>query len=202
MRKIGNILTDGKFDSEGIYNVVSSKDDLISGIPTLVIGWDFVKKNYPEANIINWKIDNNTYWTFGNRERRAQYEVRLEDFKNLSIERLIKNVKYVPFSVLTETDENKKEFFGMINNESLEKLIYTRNDMLYLYLPSKEVVYGVSLRDIWYIGKNAEKFVQKIYKTENVDSVNSIVGQTLTHGMISKFKNCMYIIPCLCYDND
>ena len=74
MKLIANILTEGSFQNNELYNVVSNKDDLISELPTLVIGWSFTKRNYPEANIINWQINENTFWCFGKREKRNRYE--------------------------------------------------------------------------------------------------------------------------------
>lgn len=202
MRKIGNILTNKNFDAEGIYNVVSSKDELISGIPTLVIGWDFVKENYPNANIINWKIDDDTYWTFGNRERRSAYELRTDEFKEIAIDRFIKSVKYEPFNVLVESNERKREFFDFMANNTADKKIYTRNGMVYIYVPVKETVYGISLRDIEYINKDANKFLSKMYGSLNAESVNVKASENITYGMLSDLKNCIYIVPCLCYDND
>ena len=60
MRFIANILTDRKFNDCEFYNVVSKKEDLIENIPTLVIGWGFTKKLYPEANIINSKLEDSS----------------------------------------------------------------------------------------------------------------------------------------------
>ena len=57
MKYIANILTNRKFNDTELYNIVSKKEDLISDIPTLVIGWEFTKKMYPNANILDWKIN-------------------------------------------------------------------------------------------------------------------------------------------------
>lgn len=201
MRKIGNILTNKKIESEGIYNVVNSKDGLIVGIPTLVIGWEFTKENYPTANIIDWKIDDVTFWTFGNRERRSAFEDRLSKFKEFTLEYFVKSIKYVPFSVITEDKDRKKEFFRFMENEGSDKKIYVRNDMVYIYVPNRETVYGISLRDITYIGKDANKFLHRVYSFKNAESVNTTVSENISLGMLAKLKNCMYIVPCLCYDN-
>ena len=94
MRFIANILTDKKFINSELYNVVDNKDKLIDGIPTLVIGWGFTKKMYPNASILNWSIDNNIYWTYGKREKRSRYEENIEKFRQFAISNFIKSVKY------------------------------------------------------------------------------------------------------------
>ena len=201
MRKIGNILTDKKFYEAGVYNVVSSKDGLIKGIPTLVIGWEFVKSNYPDANIIEWQIDEDTFWTFGSRERRSVYEKRLQEFKDIAIDRFIKSVKYVPFNILAESSESKRLLFDIFGDESQRKEVYFKNDMVYIYLPSDETVYGMSLRDVEYIGKNVDKFTDKMCNLPNSEIVNKGIDKNIEIEALSKFKNCTYMIPCLLYNN-
>ena len=55
MKFIANILTDKPFVNTELYNVVNDKDKLIDGIPTLVIGWEYTKKMYENANTITAK---------------------------------------------------------------------------------------------------------------------------------------------------
>ena len=201
MRKIGNILTDKKFYEGGVYNVTSSKDGLIKGIPTLVIGWEFVKSNYPDANIIDWQIDNDTFWTFGSRERRSAYEKRLQEFKDIAVDRFIKSVKYVPFNILVESAESKKELFGIFDSVDYEKEVYFKNDMVYIYLPKDETVYGISFRDVEYIGKDLDKFIHKMYTLPNSEFVNKSIDKNIENEALVKFRNSIYMIPCLLYNN-
>ena len=93
MRFLGNILTNRKFEDCEFYNVVDKKEDLIINIPTLVIGWEFTKTLYPNANIISWEIENDIYWTFNNRERRQSYEEIIVKFKKLVVNRFIKSTE-------------------------------------------------------------------------------------------------------------
>lgn len=202
MRKIGNILTEKSFSNAEFFNVVSTKDELIGGLPTLVIGWEFTKKNYPNADILDWSINQDVFWTFGNREKRQAYESRIEKFTELAIERFIKSIKYVPFSVLTETKESKKDFFNFMETNTAKKEIYINNGMVYIYVPIKEVVYGISIRDIEYIGKDVNKFLSRVYRFLNAEAVNVKAGENISYSMYSRIKNHTYIMPCLCYNND
>ena len=111
-------------------------------------------------------------------------------------------MKYEPFNVLVETNDRKKEFFDFMANNTASKKIYTKNGMVYIYIPVKKVVYGISLRDIEYLNKDASKFLAKMYGSLNAESVNAKASENITYGMLSNLKNCTYIVPCLCYDND
>ena len=99
MKKIANILTDGIFDNDGLYNVVKTKDELIEGIPTLVIGWEKTKSLFPTACIIERKINDDTYWTWGSRERRQVMEKDIAVFRRLALKRFTKSIKYVFLSL-------------------------------------------------------------------------------------------------------
>ncbi len=46
--KIGNIVSsiDVKISNE--FNLVKNMDEIIQGLPTLIVGFDYVNKNYPD----------------------------------------------------------------------------------------------------------------------------------------------------------
>ena len=93
MKCIANILTDGLIENDGLYNVVSDKENLIPGLPTLIIGFTKMRSLYPGASIIEWKITDDIYWTWGSRERRQVQEKDLIRFRKLAINRFIKSLK-------------------------------------------------------------------------------------------------------------
>lgn len=202
MRKIANILTNRKFTEDStFYNVVSSVDALMPNIPTLVIGWELTKTLYPNANIVDWKIDDDTYFTFGNREKRSIYNERLKEFKKIAIDRFMKSIKYVFINIITADKTEKGDFLRKVVNNTMAKKIYAEGDMLYVYIPFEETVYGVNVYDISYSGKDADNFCDMIYGGTNCESVNVKVGENVSYGIKSDFKKCKYLIPCIVTDN-
>lgn len=191
MKFIANILTDKKFTGNELYNVVNSKELLIPDIPTLVVGWEFTKSLYPDVDITDWVIDDNTYWTFGNREKRSVYEDRIEKFKNIAINSVISSVKYKFINILADK-QSAKEFISKVDAES-GITSYYYNGIVYVYIPSEGVVYGISLRDIDYVGNNPKTFLSQLNGKENVKSVT-------TDGVISpetkfSFNGNNYVMP-------
>lgn len=157
MRFIANILTDKKFINSELYNVVDNKDKLIDGIPTLVIGWGFTKKMYPNASILNWSIDNNIYWTYGKREKRSRYEENIEKFRQFAISNFIKSVKYKFYNLLI-INNDEKDYIVSLLSKSDGSIVYINYNMVYILDNNKGLVIGFSLRDIDYIGKDRKKF--------------------------------------------
>lgn len=194
MKYIANILTQKAFSDKELYNVVSKKEDLIEGIPTLVIGWEYTKKVYPEANVLDWKINDNVYWTFGIREKRQKFDINIENFRKIALNRFINSTRYRFLNVLTASEEEKGVLFNILNN-SESVAVYFNNNMAYIYDTSKNEVIGVSISDIEYEGKDKKKFFSKIYRNPNISVVE--MGNEISEETKSALKNYKYVIPYL-----
>lgn len=194
MKYIANILTDKKFTDSELYNVVSSKDKLIGDIPTLIIGWGYTKKMYPEANILNWKINDNIFWTYGKREKRNKYEENVEKFKKASINKFIKSVKYQYYNLLTISEEEKKYIISLLCRDC-KTHIYINCDMVYIFDDENNIVIGFSLRDIDYINSSRKKMFNIILRNKNNNIID--IKDTLSYDMKISLNDCKYVIPYL-----
>lgn len=195
MKKIANILTDGLFENDGLYNVVKEKEDLIEGIPTLVIGWEKTKKLFPSACIIEWKISDDTYWTWGNRERREVQERDLARFRRIAIKEFLTTIKYVFFNVMVSSDMMIEKFLSSLRDERA-KYIFIYNDMIYVYYSGNNNIIGVSLCDVDYIGMDRKVFFRALYGGKN----NVLVKDEIPFKLRNEFKNKSYMFPYL-YSN-
>lgn len=191
MKFIANILTDKPFVNTELYNVVNNKDNLIDGIPTLVIGWEYTKKMYENANILEWEIDRNTYWTYGKREKRNRYEENLEKFRELALYRFIKSVKYSYFNILISSNEEKEYVWSLIDTNGT--YVYLNNDMVYAFDEQENKVIGFSLRDIDYLKKDRKKVLSKIYSNTNLIEVKDNLSWETKNAL----RNYSYVIPFL-----
>lgn len=193
MRYIANILTDKNFKEKGLYNIVSSKKELIDGIPTLVIGWEFTKKLYNNANILDWEISRDVFWTYGNREKRNRYDENINKFKDLALLRFIKSVKYEYKNILLLTEEEKNEIIEIISGDGVN--VYIHNDMLYVLKDNKNVI-GLSLRDIDYIGKDRKKILSKVFRNEK-NHIISLTDSELSYDIKNTLYKYSYVVPYL-----
>lgn len=166
MRKIGNILTNSKIINEDWCNITGNQSELLRNVPTLIVGFELAKSLYPNLDVLTWKIDENTFWTFGNREQRHVYEKRLGEFRDLCLKTQQRNVTYLFFNVLTTTKDEKRSFFDKIK-ESESCTCFFGNDMVFLNLNNSEKVFGLSLRDIEYSGIDKTKFISAISGLKN-----------------------------------
>ena len=82
MKALGSIVSKRKIkDTVGFVEVVNDIKE-VSGQtnPILIVGLDEAKKIASNFSILNKKIDNNVFWTFGKTEKRDEHE---KDVKKL-----------------------------------------------------------------------------------------------------------------------
>lgn len=195
MKYIANILTDKPFKDSELYNIAKTKDELIEGIPTLIVGREFIKSFYPNLDITEWVIERNvTYWTYGNREKRNKFEKKIVEFRKIAMDEFIKSVEYEFVNMMICSKEEKKQFLKTIN-ELREIPIYLKNDMVYIYDENNKKVYGVSLRGIKYIGKDPKAFLSMLHKCKKARFIE--IGEELSWETRNYLRNCQYIIPYL-----
>ena len=192
MNYLANIYTKSKIDIEPFFNVVDDENKLIDGIPTLIIGWDSVKSLYGDINILDKKVKDNIYWTFGKRERRNVMEVDVQKFKKKAMSIVSNNVKYKFFNVLTAKNDKKKSFYALLK-DTRHKTIFSFNNMLYIYIDGTDTVVSISLRDVDYIGGDVKKIFSTLYSNKFVKVANDNDLKDTNAKLF--FKDNIYLIP-------
>lgn len=192
MNYIANIYTDSKLDIEDFFNIVNDKSKIVDGIPTLVIGWDSVKSLYGDVNILDKKVKDNVYWTFGKRERRNVMEVDVQKFKKKAMSIVSNSVKYQFFNILTEPNKKKTKFYDFLKDSS-EKSVFSFNNMLYIYVKRSNTVVSLSLRDVEYVGGDVKKIFSVLYKNKAVKMVEDNDLKNTNAKFF--FKDNIYLIP-------
>jgi hypothetical protein len=196
MKYIANILTDEPFSEAELYNVVQDRDSLISDIPTLIVGWEKTKELYPDASIIEWKVDENVYWTYGKYERRDKYEVNVNKFQDLAFKKYVDSVNYVFYDVILEGEERFTKFIELLLC-NVQKTVYITGDMMYIYIDYTKKVVGVSLRDCDYLGETYKKRIfSAIYNNPSVILLKN--NDAISKEIRFKTRGRAYILPYLC----
>lgn len=164
MKYIANIITKSKIDVGEYINVTNTLDEVNLQIPTLIIGWENVKRFYPQVDILNKKITDTISWTYSNREKRQEYEPDLNKFIRDLFVNLGITVKYTFFNVLTSKLKRIKDFIKYIQSD-LPKVIYVTNKNVYIY--NGEQITGFSISDLEYYGIKKEKVINLLKRNIN-----------------------------------
>ena len=163
--KIANIVSTINITVSDDFNVVMALDDIIQGLPTLIIGWDYIKKNFPDYDIIDRKLGNNIFWTFKPTEKRDLYQQDLYNFINNTYKNLLDKVKYYfidPF-ILT-----RKQVIKIVRKilTSNDKISYLHDNMMYIYFDN--MIIGINLEMLEFMGLNTDKIVSKIKSSDGI----------------------------------
>jgi hypothetical protein len=167
--KIANIVSNQKVSVSEEFNVVVSMDDIIHGLPTLIVGFDYVNKNYPNFDVMDRKLGEKLYWTLKRTEKRDKYEEDLSWFINKVLTDLISDISYVfvdPIQYNAKTIRKIIRKFHSMEN----KITYQNGQMLYVY--SDKIIFGVDLKLLKYIGLDYSKIKDKIIIKSSVFLTN------------------------------
>lgn len=156
---LGNIVSKGRVEVSEEFNVVGSLDEIIQGIPTLIIGWDYVKRNYANYDIYDKKLDNDLYWTFKKTEKRDLHDEDLIDFIKETYNSLVEKVTYHYIDVIHHDYETLLNTIRRLYTLK-ETTTYFYGEMVYIYGDS--IIFGVDLKLFRYIGLNISKIRDKI----------------------------------------
>lgn len=162
---IANIVSVANVNVSCDFNVVKSLDLTVQGLPTLIVGWDYIKKQYPDYDIINRKLSDDLYWTFKKTERRELHEEDIYNFVERVYKHLIKDIKYTFIDPILFDRKTIKKLIKKVN-EKKDIISYQHDRMIYLYFDN--FIFGIDLDTIDFIGLNVEKFLLKIKNKSKV----------------------------------
>lgn len=157
--KIGNIVSVDKISAPQEFNVVSSIDDIIVGLPTLVIGYDYVNKHYPNFDIGEILISDNVYWTFKRTEKRDKHSEDLNWFILKVYGDLLNKLSYIFVDPIQYKPKTLVKIIRKILNIN-NKIAYLSGSMVYIY--GYEYIFGIDLKLLEFIGLDVDKIMTKI----------------------------------------
>ena len=156
---VANIVSANSVNVSQDFNVVSSMDDIIHGLPTLIVGYDIVDKLYPDFDILDIKISKNIYWTFKRIENRDKFNEDLDWFVTHVYAELTKDLVYIFADPILLKKQSLVKIIRKIH--SLKKIVsYIHDDMIYIY--GEKLLFGVDLRLLKFLGVDVVKLKDKI----------------------------------------
>ena len=162
--KIANIVSNTKININEEFNLVESMDNIIHGLPTLIVGFDYVNTHYPDFDILNSEVEPNLYWTFKKTERRDKHEEDLVWFENKVYTDLTKNIKYIFVDPIQYGSKSMLKIIQKIYNLN-NAITFLNDNMVYIY--GENLIFGIDLKLLHFIGLDINKIKYKI-KTKSI----------------------------------
>lgn len=156
--KIGNIVSKEPLKVDDVYNLVTSIDECISGLPTLLVGLDYVREY--DLDYMDRKLTDGRYWTFTRKESRKHHVIDLDSFKDFCFKTIIEKMDYIFVDPIQFTLSKMKKVLHKIN--TLDNPVTYNHEGVMLYIFSENLIFGVNLNLCNYIGISVDKVINKI----------------------------------------
>ena len=163
--KVANIVSTNKVLVSEEFNVVTSLDNIIQGLPTLIIGFDVVNKKFPDFNILSKQLGPNLFWTFKRTEKRDKYEEDLTWFMAYAYQEFVKELKYVFVDPIQYQRFSIKKILKKMNSISKPVSFYNGR-MVYVY--GDNYTFGIDMKLMKFVGLNTDKIISKIKSKSSV----------------------------------
>lgn len=172
--KIANIVSTSKVDCPEEFNVVNSIDNIIDGLPTLIIGYEVVDKLFPDFDVFNISLGEDKYWTFKRTEKRDKYEADLKWFISKVYTDLTNQLIYVFVDPIQYRGKTLIKIVRKIYSLK-DPIAFLNKQMLYVY--GDGFIFGIDLKLLAFMGVNTEKIKTKIKNITGVflDEPNLII---------------------------
>ena len=162
---IGNVVCERYIKIDKNFNLIKSTNEIVEDLPTLIVGLDNAKSFTDKISYLDRKINTNTFWTFTRLEKRDLFEEDLFYFIKFSYDELLKSAKFKFIDlILSDSDEINKVFNEININDNV--ITFSYENMVYTYV--NDMIYGFDLRQVDYIGKSKNIFIDKIKDMSNV----------------------------------
>ena len=165
--EIANIVCQTKMDLGKEFVIVKSMDEIINhDLPTLVIGYTMVKELFgPELDLMDRKSDG-IHWTFAKNEMRDYYNQDLDNFIQYAYFKSVDGLDYLYVDPISMKYGSIRKIVKKIH--SIENIVsFLFNDRI-LYVYGDNLVFGIDLKIIKFIGLDRDKLQNKI---ENISKV-------------------------------
>jgi len=171
--KIANIIYENelvnhvKSDYINYYNELMSYDDLDKSLPTLYVGWSFMKASNPNNNIIQNAdilkkkiVTNELYWEFSFHESKASHVKGVNTFTNL-VPEFYFNPKYT-YTNLDPVFFQLKDIDDLLDvvPKEIDKIYQYRNEMIYLLFENK--IWGINIKMFEFFKFNVDNIIHRL----------------------------------------
>jgi hypothetical protein len=167
--EIANIVCTDVINVGPEFNVVKTVDDIIyTNLPTLIIGYETAVDLYgiDNINVLKRNLNKNIFWTFRRTVERKIYEPDLEDFMRHSYKKAIENINFVDLDVI---QFDKSKIYKIVKKIlKLKDPISYKNENNVIYIYSGNLIFGVDLNLLAFVGFDSTKAEKKIIEKSKV----------------------------------
>lgn len=167
---LANIISQDKELITNDFNLVNNQNEIIKGLPTLIIGYDYIKNNYNKYDILDRRLDDNTFWTFRKVEKRELHDADIFNFSTYVYTSIASTVEYHYIDPFQISFKNAKKFLNILfTGKSISYLFVDEKKYIkILYILINNIIYGVDISLMNILEFKTDKLIDKLKTSENV----------------------------------
>lgn len=193
MNYLGYIFSKGKVKLNCSFIKVVKDFSLVElDKPCLICGLSEAKEIASDKfSILNKKISDNLYWTFGRTEKRDEHEKDIASFCNSVFNEYVGTIRYMYLNVMNISYSIAKRLLNFVFS-SKKKYIYIWNEMVYISCNNKTVV-GISIKICRYCGIDIMKLMESVSSNE----YNVIIDddRQIPYNILKVVKDKRFVVP-------
>ena len=188
----GNIVTSSNIKEDN-FKICRKIESIDETLPTIVIGWSKAKELFgSDISILHKKINERLFWTFDVKERKSDYEIDIENFKQDCINNFGNNIPYVYLDIIHYKLKIIKKIINKIKNLGESLTYISETNMMYIY--GENIIFGIDLNVIEYTNISKQKVINKVLSISN----NTLIDDEIFNkcrGFLYNKKNKTKLIP-------
>lgn len=141
------------------FNLIEDKTK-----PILIIGLEEAKKRVSSFSILEKRLSDNVFWTFGKREKRIDYEKDIIMFQKFVLKNVFTKIRYYYLNVLTIKYHKLKALLYIILKDKKNTFFI---DKKMIYISYDNVIIGASVDIIEYMGLKKERIINLLKKNKD-----------------------------------
>ena len=193
---LGNMVTEKRIKNKlDFIELVNPNEFDINNIilPTLIIGYENAKNLLGDKlRILDRKVSDNLFWTFGKTEKRIYYDEDILNFYKSIINNLLHNIEYRSISLFKLSLTDLKRLYTKITTYT--NYIFSSYHTIYIY-DKGNVVFGLSYDEFEYANVDRKKILKLIMSNKN--NVVELNDSFLSLETQKVFREHKYLYPYL-----
>lgn len=162
--------------------------EYINSVPTIIIGWSFVKNKFPNQSILYKNINENLCWTYSLLEDEKEIKKDCIDFLNNSIDNFF-NKKIISYDAII--DGSLKDFLSENINSKIRSFIYFHKNACYIHNENRICVISIS----------SLEFIEKDYKSILTSLINKIPCTLFSYYNASNYTHLEHLRDVMTLEN-
>ena len=162
MKYVGNIVSEKEFTINKRFNFVKSYDDIISELPTLIVGYDNMLSLDPDFNILKNKLSDKLFWCLAKNEKRDDFNKVVIEFVEYCFQTMVKDIDFIYVDPIHFSSKKLNKISQKMSELNNPVGVMVSDRVIYIY--GDNIIFSFDLELCELAGIKKESLIKKYNK--------------------------------------